>query len=162
MGRQWFALDLRDMDERWHGVNRAAPVLEAFLAAELARRDLPGGALALVGFSQGTMMALHVGLRRAQAPAAIVGYSGLFALPQQPDAVERALAEIRSRPPVWLAHGAQDDLIPAQAMFMSAQTLAAAGVPVEWHLAPEIGHGIDAEGLRQGGQFLARALGRTG
>src|ERR1700739_3914522 len=78
MGRQWFALTFRDPDQRWRGVNAAAPILDAFLGAELARRKLPPSALALVGFSQGTMMALHVGLRRETPMAAIVGYSGLF------------------------------------------------------------------------------------
>ena len=57
-------------NERWRGVNTAAPVLQSFLDAELARHNLPPSALALVGFSQGTMMALHVGLRRAVAPLA--------------------------------------------------------------------------------------------
>src|SRR5258707_8132165 len=80
-GRQWFELTFRDPDERWIGVNKAAPVLERFLDAELARHKLAPSALALVGFSQGTMMALHVGLRRATAPAAIVGYSDLLMLP---------------------------------------------------------------------------------
>ena len=72
MGREWFPLTFRDQDERWTGVNAAAPGLNAFLDAELKRHGLPGSALALVGFSQGTMMALHVGLRRAPAPAAMV------------------------------------------------------------------------------------------
>ena len=66
-GREWFPLTFRNPDERWNGVNAAAPALEQFLDAELARRKLPPSALALVGFSQGTMMALHVGLRRAAA-----------------------------------------------------------------------------------------------
>jgi phospholipase/carboxylesterase len=57
-----------------------------------------------------------------------------------------------------LIHGERDDLIPAQALFVAAQTLAALGIPVEWHLSPGIGHGIDAEGLRHGGAFLSRAL----
>ena len=61
-------------------------------------------------------------------------------------------------PPVLLIHGERDDLIPAQALFMAAQTLAALDIPVEWHLSPGIGHGIDAEGLRHGGEFLARAF----
>src|SRR5205085_2003310 len=73
MGREWFPLTFRNPDERWNGVNAAAPVLNGFLDAELARLSVPPAALALVGFSQGTMMALHVGLRRAIAPAAIVG-----------------------------------------------------------------------------------------
>jgi phospholipase/carboxylesterase len=155
MGRQWFALTFRNPDERWIGVNKAAPLVDRFLDAELARNNLPPSALALVGFSQGTMMALHVGLRRAVAPAAIVGYSGI--LVDRPDGdAEAFAAEIRSRPPVLLVHGERDDLIPPQALFAATQGLAALGVSAEWHLSPGIGHGIDPEGLRHGGEFLVR------
>jgi phospholipase/carboxylesterase len=158
VGRQWFGLTSRDPNERWDGVNKAAPVLNAFLDKELARRNLPPSALALVGFSQGTMMSLHVGLRRALAPAAIVGYSGMLVLPQDgpPEAVA---AEITARPPVLLVHGDGDELIPPQALFHGAQSLAALEVPVEWHLSQGVGHGIDQEGLRHGGEFLARRFG---
>jgi len=156
-GREWFPLTFRDPNERWTGVSSAAPVLNAFLDAELARHSLPPSALALVGFSQGTMMSLHVGLRRPVAPAAIVGYSGLLALPEQIDP-DRFAAEIRSRPPVLLVHGDQDPLIPVEALFHAAQSLAAIDVPTEWHISPGVGHSIDQEGLRQGGEFLARQL----
>jgi len=155
VGRQWFPLTFRDPNERWTGVNKAAPVLERFLDAELGRHQLPPSALALVGFSQGTMMALHVGLRRATAPAAIVGYSGLLVTPPERE-IEAFAAEIRSRPPLLLVHGDRDDLIPVQALFQAAQGLSALGLTVEWHISPGIGHGIDAEGLRHGGEFLAR------
>jgi len=157
-GRQWFSLSFRDKNERWIGVNKAAPVLEHFIDQELKRNNLPGSALALVGFSQGTMMALHVGLRRAERPAAIVGYSGLFVLPDgaEPEAVA---GEIKARPPVLLVHGDRDDLIPAQALFLSAQYLATLEVPAEWHMAAGLGHGIDQEGLRHGGEFLAKRFG---
>ena len=97
VGRQWFALTFRDPNERWVGANEAAPILERFLDAELARQQLPPSALALVGFSQGTMMALHVGLRRAVPPAAIVGYSGLLVLP--PDGNPETLAAESNRAP---------------------------------------------------------------
>jgi len=158
VGRQWFALTFRDENERWIGANKAAPLLQHFLDAELDRHKLPPSALALVGFSQGTMMALHVGLRRATAPAAIVGYSGLLVLP--PDGnLEAFAAEIKSRPPVLLIHGDRDDLIHPEALFQATQNLAALGVPVEWHLSAGIGHGIDAEGLRHGAEFLARRFG---
>ena len=158
VGKQWFPLFTRAPNERWEGVNKAGPGIDAFLDAELARRKLAPSALALVGFSQGTMMALHAGLRRAVPVAAIVGYSGIFVLPEKakPEAVA---GEIKSKPPVLLIHGAQDDLIPAQALFQSAQALAALEVPVEWHLSEGIGHGIDQEGLRHGGTFLARRFG---
>jgi phospholipase/carboxylesterase len=156
-GREWFPLTDRAQNERWRGVTSAAPILDRFLDAELQRRNLPPSALALVGFSQGTMMALHVGLRRAVAPLAIVGYSGLLVV--DPDATPEALdAEIKSRPPVLLIHGDGDELIPPQALFMAANGLATLGVPVEWHLSPGIGHGIDQEGLRQGGEFIAKRL----
>src|ERR1700750_2418137 len=84
VGKQWFPLFTRAQNERWDGVNKAGPGLDQFLDAELVRRKLPPSALALVGFSQGTMMALHVGLRRAVAPLAIVGYFGVLSVP--PDA----------------------------------------------------------------------------
>ena len=160
MGREWFPLTFRDPNERWSGVNAAAPDLTRFLDTELQRRGLPPSALALVGFSQGTMMALHVGLRRAVPPAAIVGYSGILVLPVS-GGIEAMKNEIVARPPVLLVHGDMDDLIPAQALFQATQGLAALGIPVEWHLSSGIGHGIDGEGLRQGGEFLARRLGST-
>jgi phospholipase/carboxylesterase len=156
-GRQWFPLTMRDPGERWTGVTAATPILENFLDTELKRRALPPSALALVGFSQGTMMALHVGLRRAVAPAAIVGYSGLFVVPENVDP-DAFAGDIRAKPPVLLIHGDRDDLIPVQALFHASQALASLEVPVEWHISAGIGHGIDQEGLRHGGEFLARRL----
>jgi len=158
--RQWFALTSRlaDSSERWVGVNKARPVLERFIDAELARLGLPASALALVGFSQGTMMALHVGLRRATAPAAIVGYLGILVTPSQETDLDAFASSITSRPPVLLVHGDRDELIPVQALFQGAQGLAALDLSVEWHLSPGLGHGIDQEGLRHGGEFLARRL----
>jgi phospholipase/carboxylesterase len=156
-GREWFPLTFRNPDERWNGVNAAAPGLNAFLDAELSRRNLLPSALALVGFSQGTMMALHVGLRRAVPAAAIVGYSGMLIMPG--DTMSEAFAaEIKSKPPVLLIHGDEDQLIPVQAVNHSAQGLAALEVPVQWHISAGIGHGIDQEGLRQGGEFLAKSF----
>ena len=158
-GRQWFPLTMRDMEERWRGVQQACPGLDAFLDAELQRHALPPTALVLVGFSQGTMMALHAGLRRPAAPAAIVGYSGLLVL-EGGKGAEGLKAEALSRPPILLLHGEADELIPVSALFEAAETLAAAEIPCEWHLALGLGHGIDGEGLRHGGEFIAAAFAR--
>jgi phospholipase/carboxylesterase len=158
MGRQWFPLTFRDPHERWRGVNHAGPTLNALLDAELAQHGLPASKLALVGFSQGAMMALHVGLRRPQALAAIVGYSGLLVLEEGKDPASLK-AGVRAKPPILLVHGDRDDLIPLEALFLSAEALAGADVPCEWHLSLGVGHGIDVGGLTHGGLFLARAFG---
>jgi phospholipase/carboxylesterase len=157
MGRQWFPLTMRDPSERWRGVVAAQPTLDAFLDAELARHNLHDSKLALVGFSQGTMLALHVGLRRSHAPAAIVGYSGMF-VEAEPIAGPTTPPPNSQPPPVLLIHGSEDNIIPIDALFMSAQALADAGFPCEWHLSAGLAHGIDPEGLRHGGLFLASRL----
>lgn len=152
IGRQWFALSRMTPDERWQGVQQAGPVLDRFIDRELERHALEMKDLALVGFSQGTMMSLHVGLRRDQPLAAIVGYSGALAGP------EHLGEEIRTKPPVLLAHGSHDELIPVDAMHEAASTLAAVDVRVRWHVSAGIGHGIDADGLQLGGAFLRDAF----
>lgn len=152
MGRQWFPLTMRDPHEYARGVARARPALDAFLDRELAALGLEDSDLALVGFSQGTMMALHCGPQRSGTIAGIVGYSGLLADPRS-----LASGEPR-RPPVLLVHGDSDDLIPVAALFGAAQGLAAAGIPVEWHVSAGTPHGIAPDGLALGGAFLRRVL----
>ena len=119
MGREWFPLTMRDPNERWTGVNAAAPVLNGFIDSELKRRGLTDSALALVGFSQGTMMSLFVGLRRERPLAGILGYSGRLIAP------DLLPAEIRSRPPVLLVHGTDDPLVPFQSMADAETALSA-------------------------------------
>lgn len=152
MGRQWFPLTLRDPAEYWRGTSAAAAVLDGFLNTERDRHGIADGRIVLVGFSQGTMMALHVGLRRKIAPAAIVGYSGLLAGPE-------ALGETTARPPVTLIHGDQDQVLPIQHMFTAANALGEAGVPTTFHISPGVAHGIDQRGLVLGLTAVAEALG---
>lgn len=156
-GRQWFPLTFRDEGERWRGAVAAGPKLDAFLDDELARHGLDDSRLALVGFSQGTMMALHVGLRRRATVAAILGYSGLYVENESPSAPPPTDLK---RPPVLLVHGDADQVIPVEALFLSADRLSETGIPCEWHLSVGIGHGIDEAGLRHGGLFLARSFGQ--
>ena len=156
-GRQWFPLTFRVPNERWQGVQMARPALDAFLDAELQSHGLTDEALGLVGFSQGTMMALHTGLRRKSAPGAIVGYSGILIAPDD-GSVAAMKDEITARPPVLLVHGDRDEVVPPQALDYSVHGLGTLGVPTEFHLSHGIGHGIDGDGLRLGGDFLARIL----
>lgn len=150
-GYQWFPLARIDPLEALRGTEAAAPKLDAFINAELSRLRLSGDRLALVGFSQGTMMSLYVGLRRNPAPAAIVGFSGLLVGAENVPRSDKP-------PPVLLLHGDADQVVPPQALFMSANALAGAGVPVQWHMSKGLAHGIDPFGLALAGQFLGDAF----
>jgi phospholipase/carboxylesterase len=143
-GFQWFGLD---------GTQAAAEILNGWLDVELAARGLDESRLALVGFSQGTMMSLHVGMRRAQPVAGIVGYSGRLIAP------DLLKGEIKSRPPVLLVHGKADPVVPFESLAAAEQALRAEGVPVETLARPRLPHSIDQEGLQRGGLFLREKLG---
>jgi phospholipase/carboxylesterase len=152
VGYQWFPISRMDSTEIRRGVEGAASLLEAFTDSELKRLELGADRLALVGFSQGTMMSLRVGLGGARKPAAIIGYSGMLAgaeaiAPLPPDA-----------PPILLVHGDSDPMIPAEAMFVSAGALGRAGGAVQWHLSAGTGHSIDPVGLQLGSNFLLMAF----
>ena len=151
-GYQWFALSRIDPHELARGVVAAAPSLEAFLDAELARLNLTDDRLALVGFSQGTMMSLQVGLRRKVPPAAIVGFSGVLVSPEQLPQTTTA------RPPILLAHGSQDQLLPAGLMLEAAMALGTAGYTAQWHLTPGMAHGIGQDGIALATRFVAAAF----
>lgn len=151
-GRQWFALTLRDPDEYVRGVAAARPELDEFLDAEMARHGVDEISTALVGFSQGTMMALHAGLLRNKPFAGLLGYSGLLA---DPAAIKAGPSQ---KPPILLIHGEADEMIPVGALFAATEGLSAAEIPVAWHISKGTGHGIAPDGLALGGDFLRRVL----
>ena len=154
-GRQWFGLEGVELSGKAAAARAAATLLDAFIDSELAESGLADEAAALVGFSQGTMMALHVAPRRARALAAVVGFSGLVV-------DDGSLAtEARSRPPVLLIHGDADPVVPFPAMAAAKAALTAAGLPVETLARPGLGHSIDEVGLRRGGAFLVEAFAAT-
>lgn len=130
----------------------AAPALHAFLDAELAQNDLGPERLALVGFSQGTVMALHLGLRRAVAPAAVLGFSGGLV------GADRLAGEITSKPPIMLVHGEQDALAPLYGMMASVKALSEAGIVCQGVPIPGLGHEVNADALIYGARFLISAF----
>ena len=108
--------------------------------------------LLLVGFSQGTMMSLHVALRRPRQGAGILGYSGLLAGP------ELLADEVVSKPPILLIHGDMDEMLPVQNLHDAVEALGGAGLNVEWHVSPGAGHTIAQDGLDLGMEFLRRVF----
>jgi phospholipase/carboxylesterase len=155
-GYQWLSTRDRDPDSVLAGVRATAPSLDAFIDEELQKRGLSESDAALVGFSQGAMMALYVGLRRARPFAGIIGYSG------RPVAAHLLAEELRSYPPVLLVHGTDDTSVPFPSMTQAETDLRAAGVPVETLACVGTGHSIDQEGLLRGGLFLQQTLSAPG
>ncbi|MCA3393590.1 MAG: prolyl oligopeptidase family serine peptidase [Roseomonas sp.] len=154
-GRQWFDIMDRTPARLEAGLRHAAGILGDFTRAKLAELDLGGDRLALMGFSQGAMVALFAGLRGAvPASACILAYSGALLAP------ESFAAEVTSRPPVLLVHGEADEVVPAMASRQAARALQAEAVPHELLLRPELGHGLDDAGLAAGTALLARSLPR--
>jgi len=151
-GRQWFSLQDRSPGPMLAGVQAAAPILDAFITAERDRHGLTDRNVALLGFSQGTMMSLYVAVRRAQPIAGIVGYSGALVAPHL------LTAEVKSKPPVLLVHGDADPIVPFQAMDAAATALKAAGVPVTALGRPGLPHSIDEAGIAAGIEFLKTVL----
>ena len=133
-------------------IARATPILDSYIDEQLDRYGLSEEKLVLIGFSQGTMMALHVGLRRQRQLAGIVGYSGMLVAPA-------ALRhEMRSKPPILLIHGTADQVVPVQAIHDAEAELRRLGCPVTTNVSPGLAHGVDPTGLRLGADFVRRVL----
>jgi len=152
MGRQWFSIQDFSPEAQLKGAQQAAPAVNGFIDNVLAAHGLDESNLILIGFSQGTVMSLYVGLRRQRPVTAIIGYSGMLL------GAELLADEIRSRPPVLLVHGEADEVIPIPLLEVAKKGLEAVGVSVESHIRPGLGHGIDQEGIQLGMQFVARQL----
>jgi len=149
---QWWPIESFSPAERAAGAVAAAPELDSFLSRELDAYGVKEDRLLLVGFSQGTMMSLHVGPRRAKPIAGIVGISGMLVAP------ETLEAEIRTRPPVLLIHGTADEVVPFRSLALASKALTALGVPVTTHVSPGLGHSVDQEGLAAAAAFAVQAL----
>ena len=151
-GRQWFSLRDQGPEAILEGVRKAAPLLDNFLDAQLAEHGLNNDQLLIVGFSQGTMMALHVALRRKAAPAAVVGFSGLLVAP------ELLTEELTVRPPILLIHGEEDEVVPHTFTIFAQTTFEKLGLPALALSRPDLGHSIDDEGLKAAIAFAVQNL----
>ncbi|MCY3984710.1 MAG: prolyl oligopeptidase family serine peptidase [Roseovarius sp.] len=156
-GFQWFPLpwiDGSSEEVAERGMMASANDLNAFLDALMVDEDVLPEQMVLFGFSQGTMMALHVAPRREDEIAGIVAFSGRLLSPE--DLAE----EVKCRPPVLLLHGDADDVVPPQSMPDAAQALQNAGWDkIYAHVMKGAGHGIAQDGLSVALAFMRDRLG---
>ena len=155
-GRQWFPvpwLDGASQAEADAGMEQSVKDINAFIDAHLAEEGLTPDRLVLLGFSQGTMMALHIAPRRGMAIAGVIGFSGRLLRP------ERLETEARVKPPVLLIHGDADPMVPFEDMGKAGDALVKAGFDVYGHVMKGTGHGIAPDGLSVALAFLRERLG---
>lgn len=145
---QWFPLSTMDPVAVAKSAKAAGPVLNAFITAEMARNNIGPERTVLVGFSQGTMMALEVGVKWPTAFAGIIGFSGALV----------GFEAASSKPPVLLVHGDQDDRVPHAASVGAVATLNAAGLDARLHTSPRLAHSIAIDGLQAAAGFLKSVL----
>ena len=156
MGFQWFPIPWIDGSTdaaAAEGMHRSAKLLDAMIDRILAEEGIDAEQLVLLGFSQGTMMSLHVAPRRLEPIAGIVGFSGRLMVP------ERLAEEMQSTPPVLLIHGDADDVVPFDEMKLAGEALQGAGFTVYAHVMEGTGHGIAPDGLSVALAFIREVLG---
>ena len=165
-GRQWFSLAEYDPDflrrtaetmsgalaAMAEGARKSAAYVDDFIDHVMETHGISADKVALVGFSQGTMMSLQTAPRRDQQIAGVVGFSGAL-LGEQTFG-----AEIKSRPPMVLVHGTADPVVPIEASRLAKETLEANKIEVKLHERPGLQHGIDEEGLGIAAAFLKTHL----
>lgn len=151
-GRQWFSLSEGSMQQRWLGVTTVAPVLDQFIDAQQQLLGLSADRVALLGFSQGAMLSLHVGPRRDQAMAGILSYSGMLI------EADHLSHDMQSKPPVLLIHGKVDEVVTVDGSRKAFGWLQAEGFDVSLKEISGLGHGISPDGIEAGAEFLVECF----
>ncbi len=147
---QWFSLQSRDPQDMLRGAQTAEPLLNGYINILLDEFSLTADKLALVGFSQGTMMSLYVAPRRDDKIAGILGYSGALL-----GAEDLGAPDIQKMP-VCLIHGEVDDVVPVEAYYMAKEALEQNGFDVSGHTTAGLTHSIDEKGIEEGANFLSK------
>lgn len=148
MGKQWFSLMEYTPEKLLEGAREAAPILDAYLDDLLKEYGLTDGSLALVGFSQGTMMSLYNAPRRKRQIAGVLGYSGALIGAEE-------LGQ-GTKPLIHLIHGENDSVVPVASYHKAVKSLTQNGFSVSGHTTPMLEHSIDGEGIESGAKFLKK------
>lgn len=131
--RQWFEMN-QSRELIWAEIQDLTQRLLPFIQEQLSLRDMPASDLVICGYSQGAIMAFHLGLRLPERIGGVIGYAGMLA---NPDALAN---EIRAFPPCYLLHGVQDNIMPIEHFHQARLALFSAGVNVQTELFDDVCH----------------------
>ncbi len=150
MGYQWFSLIDYTEDKLYEGMEIALPILKEYIDENLKEYQLEYKDLILIGFSQGAMMALQMAPRLPEACFAVIGFSGALVKGKMLE------ANINSKPPIFLSHGSDDQVLPISKFHSAYKSLKEMGLNVEGHVIEKLGHGISLEAIELASEFLRK------
>lgn len=153
MGFQWFEYWDRTLGQINDGIHNAAPLLIDYIHAAEDRFGVPLENIVLLGFSQGCMMSLHIGLREIEGLGGVIGFSGVLMAPET-----LAFEKVKTLPPVLLVHGLQDNVVPAAASFQAEIVLKSLGADVKYIQRPYLAHSIDEAGIKAATEFCQKVF----
>jgi phospholipase/carboxylesterase len=148
MGRQWFSLINRDENILLQGAENARKILFQFTKEKLHEYNLTWKDLIFIGFSQGTMMALYTALKLEEQCKAVIGFSGTVV------SAEETISSCKSKPPVCMIHGTDDNIVPCTLGKFTVKTLKQNGFNAEFHEIPNLTHSIEMHGIQIAKKFI--------
>ncbi|UWI83284.1 alpha/beta hydrolase [Wolbachia endosymbiont of Howardula sp.] len=152
MGYQWFSLEERNEGMLYNGMKQVAPIINHFIDVRLKSFHLKDTQLSLVGFSQGAMLAIYLGLTRPQACSSVVAYSGRLILSEQ------VVQEIKSKPNICMIHGDNDQVVPFKYLKLAVDTLKKHDIKITEHPILQLDHMINEQGIKFGIEFIKQHL----
>lgn len=139
-GRAWFS------DKNWtfrdrKGIGQAQELIWDYIEATILPLGITPENIILLGFSQGAMTALFLAPRLPHKLGGVIAHSGRMFWQ------EELKADTCQKPPVFVLHGQNDDVVLADDGLAAAADLRALGFDVEEAVFPNLGHGIDARSI---------------
>lgn len=150
-GRQWFGLSDRSEESLLKGVQNASEILTNFITEKLSELNLKFKDVILIGFSQGSMLAMHTALYAKETIPCVIAYSGALIAPH-------LLKSTTAKPHICLIHGEDDQVVPFESFEQTLLELQQAGIPVQAFSRKDLGHGIDEAGISIGRHFIKETL----
>jgi len=151
-GRQWFSMTTWTESAILEGLKTVEPILNNYIEEQKSRFSIEDKDIALLGFSQGSILSIHTALRRKTTLAGVLAYSGMIIAPQT------LKTELQSKTPICMVHGTFDFVVPFAQFNSSVEALETYHIPHEAHPINGLAHGIDPQGINIGVNFLKKQL----
>ena len=151
-GYQWFDLASENEEIILEKSLVAEEKLIIFLDEICDNFHLESENLSLVGFSQGCMISIQVGLKKINKINSLIGYSGKVIN-------QKHLSNnIKSKPKIFLMHGENDTIVSPMHLLEAKEYLKKKGISIKTKMFKNCEHKIPVEGSSLGLEFLKKNI----